>query len=99
VKSSNVNELADISYQYNFDALPTQVGDLTLTRDADNGLLKGTTLGKVSTTLTHNPFGELLRYTASYEETPLYHVEYARDKLGRITDKISTLAGKVTTYH
>jgi RHS repeat-associated protein len=70
---------------------------LTLTRDADNGLLKGTTLGKVGTELTHSPFGELQTETASYDGNVLYHVEYTRDKLGRITAKTETIEGLTIT--
>lgn len=63
MKSHNVNKLKPIAYDYDADALMIKAGDLTLNRDADNGLLKGTTLGKVNTTLTHNSFGELIDTT------------------------------------
>ena len=41
------------------DGLLTQAGDLTLTRDPDNGLLTATTLGSVTTTTTYTTLGEL----------------------------------------
>ncbi|MCP3894190.1 MAG: RHS repeat protein, partial [Bacteroides sp.] len=99
LKSININWLANIGTQYDDDALITQVGDLKLTRAPNNGQLKGTTLGQVSTDLTYNPFGELQSETASYEGNSLYHVEYTRDKLGRITDKTEIIKGVTTTYH
>jgi hypothetical protein len=80
MKSHNVNGLEPIGYDYDADALMVKAGDLTLARDVDNGLLKGTTLGKVSTELTHSPFGELHTETVSYDGNVLYHVEYTRDK-------------------
>jgi RHS repeat-associated protein len=97
MKSHNVNGLEPIGYEYDADALMVKAGDLTLTRDADNGLFKGTTLGKVSTKLTHSPFGELQTETVSYDGNVLYHVEYTRDKLGRITAKRETIEGLTTT--
>ncbi|HEC84518.1 MAG TPA: RHS repeat protein, partial [Thioploca sp.] len=97
MKSHNVNKLKPIAYDYDADALMIKAGDLTLNRDADNGLLKGTTLGKVNTTLTHNSFGELQTETASYDGNVLYHVQYTRDKLGRLTAKTETLEGLTTT--
>ncbi len=97
--SHSVNEQSHIAYQYDDDGLMISVGDLTLSRDANNGLLKGSTLGTVSTQLTHSPFGELQTETARYDDNVLYHVEYTRDKLGRITAKTETLEGLTTPYH
>ncbi|MDM8562715.1 polymorphic toxin-type HINT domain-containing protein [Candidatus Marithioploca araucensis] len=72
---------------------------VSFTRAPNNGQLKGTTLGQVRTDLTYNPFGELQSETASYEGNSLYHVEYTRDKLGRITDKTEIIKGTTTPYH
>jgi RHS repeat-associated protein len=88
-----------VTYDYDNDGLMIQAGDLTILRDADNGLLKGTTLGQVGTKLTHTPFGELQTETASYAGNSLYQVEYTRDKLGCLTAKTETIAGKVTISH
>ncbi|RKZ80853.1 MAG: hypothetical protein DRR19_22980, partial [Candidatus Parabeggiatoa sp. nov. 1] len=49
IKSYKINDLAAIDLSYDADGLMTQAGDLILNRDADNGLLKGTLLGKVRT--------------------------------------------------
>jgi RHS repeat-associated protein len=75
------------------------VGNLELTRALNNGQLKGTTLGKVRTELTQNPFGELQRETSTYNGNVLYSVTYTHDKLGRITDKKEMVVGVTTTYH
>jgi YD repeat-containing protein len=73
-----------------------QACDLTLRRDADNGLLKGSSLGKVRTELVHNTFGELLVETASYHDIIFYQAQYSYDKLGRITQKTEIIEGQTT---
>jgi RHS repeat-associated protein len=54
-------------------------------------------LGHLSTERTHNIFGETIRETARYETDMLYHTEYNRDKLGRITQRVETIEGITTT--
>ena len=43
-----------------------QAGSLLLSRNAQNGLLTGTTLGSVTTTQAYNTFGELTNFNAAY---------------------------------
>jgi len=93
LQSTAVNTQDAIIYAYDKDGLMTQAGALRIQRDADNGLLKGTTLGQVQTTLTHTPFGELDTETVTYNSTVLYQVQYHYDKLSRITQKTETLNG------
>ena len=83
-----------ISYTYDSDGLLTGSGVLNLTRDVQNGLLTGTTLGAVSTTRSYNSFGEI----ASFSSTAPFNTSYQRDKLGRITQKVETIQGVATTY-
>jgi YD repeat-containing protein len=85
-----------VNYQYDDDGLLTQAGDLSLTRHGQNGLLEATRLGNLSTQRAHNTFGEMASETASYNSNTLYHTEYQRDKLGRITQKVETLEGMTT---
>lgn len=87
-----------IAYTYDDDGLLTGAGDLTLSRDAQNGLLTGTTLGSVSSSITYNPFGEPETVTATYSSTTQYAATYARDSLGRISQKQEILDGVTTTY-
>jgi hypothetical protein len=54
------------------------VGNLELTRALNNGQLKGTTLGKVRTELSHNPFGELQRETSTYNNWGQSKINYSR---------------------
>ncbi|ALP52905.1 hypothetical protein Tel_06905 [Candidatus Tenderia electrophaga] len=87
-----------INYSHDNDGLLTGVGALTLTRDAQNGLLTGTVINSLSTGLTYNIFGEATNYAVSNGTTSLYDAAYTRDKLGRITRKTETIAGATTTY-
>lgn len=97
-----VNAATPITFSYDEDGLMTSAGSLTLTRSGTNGLLQGTTLGNTSDTWTHNQFGEPQRYTASYNSTSIFDVEYLeRDHLGRITRKRESIDGgtAVDTYY
>jgi YD repeat-containing protein len=87
-----------ISFSYDPDGLLTQAGGLSLTRDAQNGLLTGTTLDTVTTTQSYNHFGELVTATATINGTAQYTVTYTRDPLGRIMEQTETLAGVTTTW-
>jgi hypothetical protein len=64
VVSQSVNGANTVNYAYDNDGLLTSAGDLSLTRDAENGLLSATTLGTVSDAWTYNQFGEPTNYTA-----------------------------------
>ncbi|EDN71518.1 protein containing RHS repeats [Beggiatoa sp. PS] len=97
VTATRINEDNSINYQYDADSLLINAGDLSLTRDAQNGLLTGTQLGNITTQHTYNPFGELASNTASNSGNVLYSNQYTRDKLGRITQKVETLEGVNTT--
>ncbi len=83
-----------INFGYDNDLLAIQVGDLQLTRDPQNGLLTATALGDVTTGRTYNAFGELAAETAAAGAGTLYDLAYARDSLGRITQKTETVQGQ-----
>lgn len=93
VNQITVNGANPVAYQYDADSLLTQAGDLTYTRDADNGLLTGSTLGSVNDSTTYNGFGEPTQYLARYNATDLLNIAYTRDQLGRITQKVETVSG------
>jgi RHS repeat-associated protein len=94
----NVNGTGTVAYQYDADSLLTQAGALTLTRDPQNGLLTGTTLGSVADSWSYNGFGEPSAYAATYGGNAVYGVQFTRDALGRITGKSETIGGVTVDY-
>ena len=93
-----VNDQDPVSFGYDNDSLLTSAGALTLTRDPQNGLPAGTTLGVVSDSWTYNSFGEPTGYTATVSGSPILSVTYTRDKLGRIETKDETIQGVTHSY-
>ena len=87
VESQSVNGENVVSYGYDQDGLLTQVGDLVLTRDQNNGMLIGTMINTLTTEYTYNDFGEMVGYKASNGTEELFSSTYTRDKLGRIETK------------
>jgi len=101
VTSLSVNGANPINLTYDNDSLLTGVGAMTLSRNAQNGLLTGTTLGGatgVKDTLSYNSLAEVANYSAVFNTTNLYNVNYTRDNLGRITTKAETIGGVTTTF-
>ena len=97
VATESVNGGSPVTLQYDPDSLLTQAGSLTLARHPQHGLLTGTALGGVTDAYTYSTFGELDTYQASYNSSPLLNSTYARDALGRITQKVETIGGATTT--
>jgi RHS repeat-associated protein len=97
VVKQKVNDVDSVSFQYDNDGLLTGAGALTLTRSSTNGLLTGTTLGSVTTSLGYNGFGELSSYAASYSSNPVFQTAYTPDDLGRITRIIETVQSVTDT--
>jgi hypothetical protein len=62
VTAQTINETDSVSYTYDNDGLLTGAGSLSITRNSDNGLLTGTTLGNVTDSVTYNDFGETTDY-------------------------------------
>jgi RHS repeat-associated protein len=98
VSSLSVNGGNPIVLQYDADRLLTKAGALTLSRDTQNGLITGSSLGSITDAWSYNGFAEPANYSAAYNGTSLYTVQYTRDTLGRITDKTETIGGLTTTY-
>jgi hypothetical protein len=61
-------------------------------------LLTGSVLGGVANTIGYSGFAESLTYNAAYNGAPLYTVQRARDKLGRITVITDTIGGVTDVY-
>ncbi|MBI3963156.1 MAG: RHS repeat-associated core domain-containing protein [Deinococcus sp.] len=98
ITTSSINGSNTITFQYDQDILLTQAGALTLSRNAQNGLLTGSTLDDVTDTWSYNSFNEPINYSAAYNGTSLYNVQYTHDKLGRITQKTETIGGVTDIY-
>jgi len=95
VSALTVNGAA-VNFAYDKDGLLTKAGDLTLTRNLQNGLLTATTLDSIHTASTYNAFGEPITDTASYGASSLYNVSYVRDNLGRISSKTEVVESVTT---
>ncbi len=98
VATQGVNGSNTASFSYDSDSLLTSAGATTLSRDSQNGLLTGTSMGNVSDGYTYSGFGEVASYAASFSATPLYSVAYTRNSLGRIAQKTETVSGVTTTF-
>ncbi len=98
ITSQSVNGGNTIGFGYDTDSLLTSAGSLSIARSAQHGLITGTTLASVTDSRSYNPFGELSTYTANVSGSPVFSVQYTRDKLGRITQKVETLGGVTDTF-
>jgi RHS repeat-associated protein len=87
-----------VNYGYDNDGLLTSAGDETISRDAGDGLITGTTLGSLTTSTGYDSFAEPLTRTVSDGSATLYSVSYTRDSVGRITQKIETVNGVTNTW-
>ncbi len=83
-----------ITFDYDDDGLLTDAGDLSLARDAGNGLVTGTTQQAIEGSRGYNDFGELTDRTVTTNGTTVYDVAYTRDKLGRIVEETETIDGE-----
>ena len=82
---------------YDNDGLLTGVGTITLSRDSGNGLLSGITDGAFSIAYTRNTYGEVATTTATHTAN-LYNTSTTYDALGRISEKVETIAGVTHTW-
>ncbi|MSP40859.1 MAG: hypothetical protein EXR70_20420, partial [Deltaproteobacteria bacterium] len=92
--SSLLDDLLDDLFR---DSLST-AGSLALTRNAQNGLLTGSTLGNVTDSHSYNTLAEYGAYTARYNATAIYNAAYTRDALGRTTQMTETIGGVSASY-
>jgi len=99
IMSNSVNGGSTINYLYDNDGFLTGAGNLTISRNAQNGMITGTTLGSVSDILGYNTFGEVIDYRATYSASEIFATQFARDKLGRITEKTETVDGATHVYN
>ena len=98
VVSQSVNGGSTINFTYDNDSLLRQAGDLNISRNLQNGLVTGTTLGVVTDTRSYDLFGDTSDYGASANASEIFRIQYTRDNLGRITEKTETISGVPKTY-
>lgn len=98
ITAEDVNGGNSVNFIYAADGLLNNAGDLAFTRNAQNGLLTGSTLGNVADSHSYNTLAEHSAYSASYSGSAIYGAGYTRDALGRITQMIETIGGATTTY-
>ena len=82
-----------ISLGYDLDGLLTGAGSITISRDASNGRITGTTLGSISDSTTYDANGLFATYGAQYSGNTLYAESVQRDLDDRITQKTETVQG------
>ncbi len=87
-----------VNYVYDLDNLLLQAGDLTLTRSPLNGLLTGDSIGNIASQLDYNTVGELTFKSTHHSTIDLYEAGYARDNIGRITQKAEAITGSMLTF-
>jgi RHS repeat-associated protein len=98
IDSLTVNGTLTAAFDYDRDRLLTAAGDLTINRSPTTGLVSDTALGAVTDAWTYNPFGEPDTYEAKISGTPVYSVDFERDKLGRIVQKTETIQSATTVF-
>lgn len=92
--STTVNGGSSTALGYDADGLLVTEGALTLTRNIQNGLVTGSTIGVITHTLTYSGFGEVSGCSAqSSGGTALYAINYTRDGLGRIATQTEAFPG------
>ncbi len=96
--SESVNGASPITFGYDPDSLLIHAGALMLTRDPQTGFVTGTTLDSLTDTRSYSTFGELGSYRATFGTAALLDIQYARDSLGRITQKTETIGGVTDTF-
>ena len=84
---------SNIALGHDNDDLLTSVGALTLSRNAQNGLLTGTTVGSVTESFGYSGLGEVASYSAQAGSSALLSFGYTRDAIGRIQQRTETVGG------
>jgi len=92
ITSESVNGSA-INFTYDNDGRLNSVGDLTITRNWQNGFLTGTALGTIIDSYSYSTFGETASYIAKVSGASVFDVQYTRDAIGRIVTKTETIGG------
>ncbi|HKY34870.1 MAG TPA: RHS repeat-associated core domain-containing protein [Polyangiaceae bacterium] len=96
-----VNDQSTVSFGYDDDgAVVSATGNqqtLALTRDPATGFVTGTALGSVSTTQSHDGFGDLSALEATFQNKVNFSQTLERDALGRIIQLDETIGTTQST--
>ncbi|MBI3414179.1 MAG: hypothetical protein HY043_02475 [Verrucomicrobia bacterium] len=98
VASQSVNGVNPITFSYDGDGLLTGAGSLAIVRDPQNGLQTGASLGIVTSSRIFNGVGEMTNYTVTATGSTIYSASYTRDGIGRVAQKLETIAGVSNTF-
>jgi RHS repeat-associated protein len=93
VVSESVDNGPAVNFAFDDDGLLTQAGALSLSHDAQNGLLTGTSLGSLTDAFTYNSFAEETSYAATYAGSAKLTVQLTRDALGRVVQRTESVDG------
>jgi len=97
VTQISVNDVP-ITFTYDTDGLVTRVGAMTVTHNAQNGLITGTAIGSTTDATTYTGFGDTSTYSAVAAGVGIFQTSLTYDALGRIQSKTEKIGGATTTY-
>jgi len=98
VAARRVNARAAVAFSYDADKLLTGAGDLTITRNPQNGLITGAVIGGITESWGYNEFGEPTNYSSVFGTTPLYSFQFIRDAFGRAVTRTETMGGVTNEF-
>lgn len=97
VVNETVNGLFPATFHYDADGLVDVAGGMTLGRNAQTGLLDGSSLGAVEDEYTRDPtHGEVTHYVAKANGTATFEILSPRDGMGRIDSRTEIIGGQTT---
>lgn len=87
-----------IAFDYDGDDLLVEVGDQTIVRDPQTGLVLSRSIDAVSVSHSYDEFGALAGLTAMHDTNGiLYDLALDRDGIGRVVERVETIDGQTTT--
>jgi RHS repeat-associated protein len=97
ITERRVNGAEPVSFTYDNDLLLISAGSLSISRDPLNGLITGTELGSVSTSMIYNSFADPNKVSALFGTNLIFDTGYSYDDLGRIIQKVEFMEGASQT--
>lgn len=98
MSAQTVDGQSPVAFQYDNDGLILKAGSLSVSRDASTGLVTGTSLGSLTTTLVQSGFGEVSSLSGAYAGSEFFRNDLSRDAGGRTVRKIETISGSTSTF-
>lgn len=97
MSSQLINAVSLVDFEYDRDGLLVRAGTMTIGRNAQHGALASTTLSELASTWTYSGFGELAAQNTSFGGQGVYDIQYSRDGVGRVTQRVETVEGVTIT--